>query len=138
MLLTQTLTDFVHDRHTVEGIFLDCTKAFDRVDHATLLQKLSALEILDKIAGVYSSYLKDRLQCVAGEGKSSSFLGVQSGVPQGSVLGPQMFLCLLNALPIEITCGSMVTVFADDILLIRFADSKKSDCRPSNRSEQFK
>ena len=94
-------------------IYLDFAKAFDSVSHSKLLFKLKSFGISGPLLNWFADYLRDRKQCVIVEGASSSFLNVTSGVPQGSVIGPLLFILYVNDLP-EVTNNSTVALFADD------------------------
>ena len=78
---------------------LDMSAAFDVVDHELLLQKLSLYGLDDNILCWINSYLSDRSQCVIIEGSLSKLLPVNSGVPQGSILGPLFYTLFTNELP---------------------------------------
>jgi hypothetical protein len=98
-------------------VILDFSKAFDTVPHDRLLQKLDHLGIDGKVNTWISGFLKKRQQRVLADGEFSSPASVDSGVPQGSVLGPLLFLCHINDLPDRVS--SQVRMFADDCLLYR-------------------
>ena len=98
-------------------VILDFSKAFDIVPHKKLLFKLSKYGITGNINKWIQSFLVLRKQQVIVEGESSKPCSVDSGVPQGSVLGPLLFLCHINDLPQRVT--SKVRLFADDCLLYR-------------------
>ena len=96
---------------------LDFSKAFDTVPHDKLLQKIESYGITGNIHMWLKSFLKDRKMKVVVEGDHSKEVEVLSGVPQGTVLGPLLFLCHINDLPDVVK--SQVRLFADDCLLYR-------------------
>ena len=107
-------------------ILLDFSKAFDKVNHVKLLHKLHQHGIQNKTLAWIKSFLIDRSQSVVLDGHISSIERVTSGVPQGSVLGPILFLLYINDLPNNIK--SKVRLFADDTavyLTIRSNDDSK-------------
>ncbi len=98
---------------SVDSIYLDYSKAFDKCDHNIILDKLENLGICGKINKWIEGFLKQRQQCVVVRGKRSLPIWCTSGVPQGSVLGPLLFLILMY----DITKGvlhSILSSFADD------------------------
>ncbi len=100
----------------IRVIFLDISKAFDRVWHKGLLHKLKKCGIGGQLLAWFSSYLRDRQQRVVINGNESTWGHIQSGVPQGSVLGPLLFLIYINDLTYEVqNCN--VRLFADDTCL---------------------
>ncbi|MBM6549431.1 reverse transcriptase domain-containing protein, partial [Streptococcus dysgalactiae] len=94
-------------------IFLDMTKPFDRVPYLSLLEMLKAFGIIDPLITWLSSYLSLRSQVVNIDGHISQPLPVTSGVIQGSVLGPLLFLLYINDVFTEIRHGTPF-LFADD------------------------
>ena len=94
-------------------LYLDFTKAFDRVDHQLLIKKLRRVGIGGNLLIWFENYLPDRHQQVTIQGRISQPMPVLSGVPQGSILGPLLFLVHVNDLP-ENTISSSVALFADD------------------------
>ena len=103
------------------AVALDISKAFDRVWHAGLLHKTKSYGISGQIFGLISSFLSNRQLQVVLEGKSSQEYPVNAGVPQGSILGPALFLLYINDLPDEVICD--IVIYADDTTLY----SKASD-----------
>ena len=103
------------------AVALDISKAFDRVWHAGLLHKLKPYGISGQIFGLISSFLNNRQLQVVLEGKSSQEYPVNAGVPQGSILGPALFLLYINDLPDDVICD--IVIYADDTTLY----SKTSD-----------
>ena len=96
---------------------LDFSKAFDTVPHSRLLQKIDAYGVRGPLHKWMTSFLCTRNMTVVIDGESSRKAQVTSGVPQGTVLGPILFLCHINDLPEVVK--SEVRLFADDCLLYR-------------------
>ena len=105
------------------AIFLDLAKAFDTVDYVVLLQKLLTYGIRGIALDLFESYLNNRKHCTVVHGVSSGVENVTCGVPQGSTLGPLLFLLYMNDLPLN--TNSKVNLFADDTNLIMSGSDAK-------------
>ena len=99
----------------VDVIYLDFCKAFDKVPHRRLLQKLYAYGIRGKVHARVKEFLSGREQRVIVNGSQSTWINITSRIPQGSVLGPVLFLVFINDLPEVIKV--LIKLFADDAKL---------------------
>ncbi|CAL4059585.1 unnamed protein product, partial [Meganyctiphanes norvegica] len=118
----QEIHDFLDASDPVDAVYLDCKKAFDTVPHKRLIAKLKAYGITGKILKWIESFLSDRSQRVVIKGVLSESLPVWSGVPQGSVLGPVLFLIYINDLLVGILSSGKL--FADDSKLFKRIQSE--------------
>jgi hypothetical protein len=114
----------------IDAILLDFSKAFDKVPHKRLLMKLDHYGI----RGTTLKWIQDfriwRTQHVLLDGTHSSTCDIDSGVPQGTVLGPLLFLIFINALPEYVT--SNARLFADDCLLYRVINNNNDQHQLQN------
>ena len=110
--------NLLEDGLNVDSVYLDFAKAFDKVDHNIVLQKLSSLGVRGKLLMWIKSFLTCRTQRVMVNGVLSNPCPVISGVPQGSVIGPLLFLVLLSDIDMN-TVSSFLSSFADDTRLSR-------------------
>ena len=105
---------------TTRAVAFDISKAFDRVWHAGLLHKLNSYGISGQIFGLICSFLSNRQLRVILDGKSSQEYPVNAGVPQGSILGPTLFLLYINDQPDDVICD--IAIYADDTTLCSRCD----------------
>ena len=103
------------DGKEIRTVFFDISKAFDRVWHRGLLAKLKSAGVKGKLLQWFTEYLKDRRQRVIIPGASSDWSYIKAGVPQGSILGPLLFLVYINDIVSNIQ--SNIRLFADDTSL---------------------
>lgn len=104
-------------------LFVDLRKAFDLVDHATLLSILEELGIRGNSLQIFRSYLSNRKVVTKVENAKSSELILENGVPQGSVLGPTLYLLYINSLRLLGTNGEQ-TIYADDTCFMYYSKKK--------------
>ncbi len=107
-------TKLLEDEDTVDVVYLDFAKAFDTVPHLRLIEKLKALGINGRILKWISAFLIRRQRVIV-NGSPSKWTDVESGVPQGSVLGPVLFIIFINDMPNQI--DNFISLFADDTKL---------------------
>lgn len=108
----------------VRAVFLDISRAFDRVWHEGLIYKLKQNGLEGDFINIISSFLQNRKQRVVMDGKFSNWAEIEAGVPQGSILGPILFLVYINDL---IDCvDSEIRIFADDTFIFRVVDENST------------
>ena len=119
----------LNSKHQTAGVHVDLTKAFDCVDYGVLLRKLEIYGERGLPLQLLSSYLSQRQQRVVAEGPSreivsSGWAKVKRGVPQGSILGPYLFILYINDLPVSVPLP--MTIYADDTAVVLRSDGSQS------------
>ena len=130
--LTETIKASLDKKRFGCGIFIDLQKAFDTVNHDILLKKLEHYGIRGTALNWFKSYLSNRKQFVSINGHSSSLANISCGVPQGSVLGPLLFLIYINDLPDSSHFLSFF-LFADDTNIYCESDNLELLTKKVNR-----
>lgn len=119
-------TEAMDARLPVDVIYTDFQKAFDSVPHGGLLQKLTSIGINGKLHSWIQSFLTNRKQRVKIKGIVSDWVDVLSGVPQGSVLGPLLFIIYINDIVEELNCNCYL--YADDMKMYKILKSEDDCC----------
>ena len=112
------------------GVFLDISKAFDRVWHDGIIFKLKSNGLTGKILKLIENFLSNRYQKVVLNGQSSSWSKIKAGVPQGSILGPLLFIIYINDISKELE--SNVKLFADDTSIFSIISDSNLSARILN------
>ena len=129
------INEQMKNRKHVMGIFIDLSKAFDTLDHRLLIKKLDNYGIRGKANDLLKSYLSDRKQYTSVLGVDSSVESILYGVPQGSVLGPLLFLIYINDITnsIKHISGVELVLYADDTNIFVSDENKQSLISKANK-----
>ncbi len=132
MALTEQVYASLYENKYVGAVQLDLSKAFDLVNHKLLLEKLHLYKCNDLSMFWFESYLTGRSQCVKINNVHSDYQEISAGVPQGSILGPLMFLLYMNDLPLCMNDSNNI-LYADDVTLLSSHKNVESlQCKLSN------
>ena len=123
LTLTQELHEHLEEKSQIDMTVLDFSKAFDKVPHQRLMRKLWKYGVRGATHSWIEACLTNRLQRVVVDGEFSSWVHVDSGVPQGTVVGPHLFLSFINDLP-KAARDSKVRLSANDCVLYRKVSSE--------------
>ena len=128
--LYHVITEAFDKQKKVRLVFGDISKAFDKIWHAGLIYKLKSVGVTGPLNTWLANYLHNRQQRVVLQGSSSDWKHINAGVPQGSVLGPLLFLIYINDMSEGLE--SKLSLFADDNLLCMTSDSEEQNARILN------
>ena len=112
-MLVEKITQCWDTDDIVIGVFIDLKRAFDTVPHDILLKKMCAYGIRGNAFKLLKNYLTDRTQYVVYDSKQSETLPIKFGVPQGSILGPLLFICVMNGIG-NVSDFLYTILYADD------------------------
>lgn len=116
MEFTTCINSSFYNSQQTDVVYTDFSKAFDKVNHELLIEKLYLIGFSEALLHWIESYLKGRKQCVIFNNSNSKYINVPSGVPQGSHIGPILFLLFINDLP-NVIQHSNILLYADDVKL---------------------
>ena len=117
-------TEILDQGGTLDTIYCDFMKAFDKVPHRRLIHKIKNYGITGNILDWIESFLSNRTQCVVLDNEKSNIAPVTSGIPQGSVLGPILFVLYINDMPEVVDEKSEIFLLADDTKIFRKIESE--------------
>ena len=117
-------TNYIDNKKNIDILYLDFSKAFDTVPHERLLNKLNAYGITNNVHKWIQSFLSDRKQRVRINKSYSDFSPITSGIPQGSILGPVLFIIFINDLPDNVS--SNCKIFADDTKIYNTTENSQA------------
>ena len=130
LYICNEISNALDDNKEFRIVFLDISKAFDRVWHRGLLFKLKSIGISGNLLNWFTNYLSDRYQRVCMNNATSSWKKINAGVPQGSILGPLLFIIFINDIVNDI--NSSIRLFADDTCIFEIVDDPAASAATLN------
>ena len=124
------MSSVINNKGQTDIIFLDFSKAFDKISHKFMVSKLHYYGIRNHKLSWIGAFLSNRTQTTVVNGAHTSYVEATYGVPQGSVLGPMLFLVYINDIDNAIT--SQIKLFADDSVLCRNIHSQNDQKAPAH------
>ncbi|CAG9120858.1 unnamed protein product, partial [Plutella xylostella] len=124
LVFNEFISEQMDNNNQVDAVYTDYSKAFDRIDHVMLLKKLLSVGIRGDLFRWLKSYISNRTQSVVLNGYMSAWKNIPSGVPQGSLLGPLLFIIFINDIDICFNHSEFL-LFADDMKVFRVVNSPK-------------
>ena len=135
--LVSEITNNLNNNKKTIAVFLDLAKAFDTVPHDALLDILSRYGVRGPVLDVFNSYLSNRRQCIKINGARSDQRVIRIGIPQGTVLGPLLFIIYINMLLAEVETGGTILSYADDTVITFNADNWQDVRERAERGIKF-
>lgn len=126
MVFVNSLIKSIEKRRQVDAIYIDFSKAFDKVPHALAVEKIRCMGLPNWVTQWIQSYLTERFAFVSVNGINSACFEIPSGVPQGSHLGPLIFVLFVNELCSRLNCSKLM--FADDLKIFREIKTALDGC----------
>ena len=120
---TETIRTHVDKGKYVSGLFLDLSKAFDSISHPILIDKLGSIGFSNNASGLIQNYLTNRTQRVKVNNVLSDWITVKQGVPQGTNLGPLLFLLYVNDISLIVPHHCQIIQYADDTFIFSAEDN---------------
>ena len=133
--ITREIYKFFDEGHEVRGVFLDISKAFDKVWHDGIIFKLTQNGISGSLLKLLRDFLSERRQRVVLNYQASTWANVTAGVPQGSILGPLLFLIYINDLPEGLSTNAKL--FADDTSLFSVIHDSQTSANVLNKDVEM-